>query len=1039
MSFGSGLTSRVSTPLLSFRTNLKACRSVPRIQHRAYLETAVGPLPRSRLFNRPQQIRRPNDGSEWPARNPSARQLLSSYDVSKELQLCEGSWEKLLDKVFKANDSVGLTAVLSFNTFLDELPKISPSALERAVEAVLALRRRTQIWIDPILTILGRVQSPSQSLINIAINAMAVQTDEFHNIDTAALKSLDLATKALHLRQQALEGGMNLTNETYDALLYLLAEAGRPDDATNVFEQFVTEGRVPAPSVFAHIVTAYRNSGDLFNAQVWFMNYRQSDLPKDRIVYFALIRAQVHSGRKAEAIDLIDRIMREDGLPPNASTYNALLDAFSSSGDFLSFNEYYNKMMAGELTKPATSTQVIALRAGLANSDPDLVTRSMSILTLKGNGSNAPRARAPVQLFKGVIEMSVKTGNAELGLMAFEAFREQQLILQPSLAVPLAQMCISESRLAKAAEILADVGRNFGITDQSINFILQIVAMYGANFSELLSVVEQSSWFSLTKPRHVNSLRRAMAESFENAPDRSISIKGPIYDGTIKLCEQFGISGTAELRKAFLDLGAIDAATAGNIEGVMGDANIEAESKKLITHLQGGDMNATLASLAKFEQNGCCPTDEALTMLLQHEKVPRPVDQFVSKILDLVKKFGTTRSLGQVGLTSFFTVVRVDELERKRKSEILLQVLELIGRYGSAELIQSGELVALMQADSMPTTVIIRAFELGSVSNLSAPSLSQYLAVFLKREQFELSRLILSELMKRGEDVPISAVESLFKSIQNLPRASAMAGDRAFVENLFDVLVDVSHEEQPKLSTEAVNGALSVASERWQDAKAVSTFWNAAKLRGFDPDSRSFNYLLVTLRRQMKTNPEVANEIVATFRPLSQALPESKTTPEHYDHVVAALLTIGGRTNVDAAAILLMSTVEVKRIPIESLRSLAKTLLDEGLFERAERVCNRYQNIGHDLEMEARILSDHISNNRRNEVTLALDRYIATFRAKRDQKLEESTLKVLDKVLLHFVETGQIDMVRKYLFVLGDLGLKGGKEVSDRWDNVLRL
>ncbi|KAI8813899.1 hypothetical protein BJ742DRAFT_900535 [Cladochytrium replicatum] len=1091
MSFPTGLASRVSAPLLSFRTSLRACRSLPQIQQRAYLETSVASQPRSQAANRQQRIMRPNDGSRRPGRNLAARQNLSSFDIANELQLCEGSWEKLLDKVVKANDALGLSAVLSFNAFLDELPKISPSALERAVEAVLALRRRTQIWVEPVLTILGRIQSPSQNLINIAINAMAVQTDEFHNIDATALKPLDMAAKALHLRQQALAGGMDLTNETYDALLFLLAEAGRPDDAISVFEQFVTEGRVPAPSAFAHIVTAYRNSGDLFNAQVWFMNYRQSDLPKDRVVYFALVRAQVQLGRKAEAIDLVERIMREDGLPPNTMTYNTLLDAFSSSGDFASFNEYYSKLMAGELTKPTLSTHIIALRAGLANNDPDLVTKAMNVLTQKNNVSNALRARAPAQLLKGVIEMSVKTGNAELGLMAFEAFREQQLTLQPSLAVPLAQMCISESRRAKAAEILADIGRNFGITDQSINFVLQIVALYGTNFSELLSVVEQSSWFSLTKPAHVNSLRKALANSFENALDKSTSIKGladqntqmsivkiqfftldnveagsavaardvknrvlkvlrlfskekvvpakPVYDGTMKLSDQFGISGTAELRKAFLDLGTIDAATAGNIESVMGDADIEAESKKLTTHLQGGDINATLASLGKFERNGCCPTDEALTVLLQHEKVPRPIDQFVSKILDLVKKFGTTSSLGQVGYASFFTVVRVNGLERKRKSEILLQLLELIERYGSPELIQSSELVAQMQADSMPNTVVIRAFELASPSKLSTPSLSQYLGVFLKREQFELSRLIVSELLKRGADVPTSAVESLFKSMSSLSRSSMMLGDRMFVENLFDALVDASHDERPKLSTEAVNGALFVALERWQDAKAVSTFWKAAKLRGFDPDSKSFNYLLGSLRRQMTKSPEVANEIVATFRTLSQALPERKRSPEHYDHIVNALLTIGGRTNVDAAAILLISTVEVKRIPVETLRSLAKTLMEEGLFDRAEQLCYRYPNMGLDLEMEESILSNHILNNKRTEVTRALDRYIATFRAKRNQKLEEGMLGVLDKALLHFVETGQIDSARKYMVVLGDLGLKGGKEVSDRWDNIIRV
>jgi len=174
--------------------------------------------------------------------------------------------------------------------------------------------------------------------------------------------------------------GVDVTSTTLNSLLHAFVNDGNLDAAVSLFtsmlgnrqdgivEDFADIVRIEAIveavssssfessslHTFAMIMTAFARARMVDHAEALFTRLKESGLIFNRVVYNALIDANVKSNRMDRALEVMEE-MRICGLGPNATTYANVMLGYAVFGDFKSVQHLLDEMTTRDSVEPIIS------------------------------------------------------------------------------------------------------------------------------------------------------------------------------------------------------------------------------------------------------------------------------------------------------------------------------------------------------------------------------------------------------------------------------------------------------------------------------------------------------------------------------------------------------------------------------------------------------------------------------------------------------------------------------------------------------------
>lgn len=159
--------------------------------------------------------------------------------------------------------------------------------------------------------------------------------------------------------------------------------------------------------VYNTVLDACVECGDVKQAEAWMRRMRQVGMV-DVVSYNTMIKVHLHKGRFSEAQRLMVE-MREQGMQPNRVTYNELVNAFVTKGDWEQRKQVWKVLgeMKAAGVMPNQVTCSILLKNLRQGSHDDDINRTMELIS----GMEDPMDEV---LLSSVIEACVRIGKPDL-------------------------------------------------------------------------------------------------------------------------------------------------------------------------------------------------------------------------------------------------------------------------------------------------------------------------------------------------------------------------------------------------------------------------------------------------------------------------------------------------------------------------------------------------------------------------------------------------------------------------------------------------
>uniref|UniRef100_A0A7S3EHP2 PROP1-like PPR domain-containing protein n=1 Tax=Rhodosorus marinus TaxID=101924 RepID=A0A7S3EHP2_9RHOD len=158
---------------------------------------------------------------------------------------------------------------------------------------------------------------------------------------------------ALLRRLQEREQVPNLKpdTESFELVLTALCNAGRVEEAEELFEEMITRQRLkPSREAFVAIIGGYAARGDVASIRARVEEMRRYDRVIAEEPYAALIAAHSHAGDLASAEAVLEE-QRENGVEPGRLSCRELVRAYSKQGRVDEALKHFEKMNEGEEQK----------------------------------------------------------------------------------------------------------------------------------------------------------------------------------------------------------------------------------------------------------------------------------------------------------------------------------------------------------------------------------------------------------------------------------------------------------------------------------------------------------------------------------------------------------------------------------------------------------------------------------------------------------------------------------------------------------------